>query len=232
VSYNERHNLANGEGNRDGSSHNLSRNGGVEGETDDPAVNAWRAGRQRVLLAALLLSQGTPMLLAGDEIGHTQRGNNNAYCQDNATAWLDWTKADAALTDFVRRTLALRREAAPLRSNRWWPAEPTAGDPLHWLTPEGSPMTTADWERSDRPALTLLFDAPPDVPGAVAWLVLIQAGDHAIDFTLPPGPWLRRLASDDDTAAPRRLAGRETLAPASLWLAQRLQGADAGATLN
>jgi len=232
VSYEERHNLANGENNRDGSSHNLSRNGGVEGETDDPAVNALRARLQRVLLAALLLSQGTPMLLAGDEIGHTQQGNNNAYCQDNATTWLDWAHADAALQDFVTRTLALRREAAPLRSNRWWPAEPTAADPLHWLTPEGTPMTSADWERRDRSALMVLFDAPHDVAGAVAWLVLVQAGHAAVEFTLPPGPWRRRLASDDDTAPPRRLDARETLANASLWLAQRVQDDDAGATLN
>ena len=115
LSYNERHNLANGENNRDGHSHNLSRNCGVEGDTGDPTVLAERRRLQRVLLAALLLSQGTPMLLAGDELGRTQHGNNNAYCQDNDTTWLDWNHADANLGAYVARLLALRREAEPLR---------------------------------------------------------------------------------------------------------------------
>jgi glycogen operon protein len=228
VSYTERHNLANGEGNRDGSGHNLSRNGGVEGETDDPAVQAGRARLQRVLLAALLLSQGTPMLLAGDEIGHTQGGNNNAYCQDNETTWLDWAQADTALQRFVAQALALRREAAPLRSASWWPAA-DAPSGLRWLTPEGQPMTPTDWERGDRPALMVLFDAPAS---EVAWLVLIQAGTEAVDFAPPPGAWLRRLASEDD-GPPRRLLQRaETLSSATLWLAQRVREEAPGATLN
>jgi glycogen operon protein len=232
VSYEERHNLANGEGNRDGSRNNLSRNCGVEGETDDPAVRAERARLQRVLLAALLLSQGTPMLLAGDEIGHTQHGNNNAYCQDNETTWLAWNRADEPLRRFVAQLLALRREAAPLRSARWWPADPGGGAAsnhgLHWRTPEGTAMAPADWNRGDRQALAVLFDAPAD---EVAWLVLIQAGTEAVDFALPPGRWLRRLASDDDGETSRPLRDAETLRPGSLWLAQRVREANAGAAL-
>ncbi|MGJ7485758.1 glycogen debranching protein GlgX [Variovorax sp. LT2P21] len=230
VSYNERHNGANGEGNRDGSGNNLSRNGGVEGETDDPAVLALRARMQRALLAALLLSQGTPMLLAGDEIGHTQQGNNNAYCQDNPTTWLDWDHADAGLQRYVTRLLALRREAAPLRSARWWPADTHPAHPgLRWLCPEGSDMAPANWARDDRAALMVLFDAPPT---EVAWLVLVHAGTEAVDFALPPGRWTRRLASDDEGAPERPMATTERLPPGTLWLAHRVRDGDPGATLS
>ncbi|MDN8614813.1 glycogen debranching protein GlgX [Variovorax ginsengisoli] len=220
LSYNERHNLANGEGNRDGSGHNLSRNCGVEGETDDPAVRAERRRLQRVLLAVLLLSQGTPMLLAGDEIGHTQRGNNNAYCQDNDTTWLDWDRADGAMPAFVARLLALRREAAPLRSTQWWPAEAVPGTTaLRWLAPEGHPMRNEDWQAGDRRAMAILFEAPPP---AERWLVLLNAGTAPVGFTLPPGRWTCRLASDaaDDEAAAQRLDATQTLAPGSLWVAK------------
>ncbi len=220
VSYDERHNLANGEDNRDGSGHNLSVNCGVEGDSDDPAVLAARGRLQRVLLAALLLSQGTPMLLAGDELGHTQKGNNNAYCQDNETTWIDWSRADTAMTAFVARVLALRREAEVLRSARWWPAEPAAGSvALRWLAPGGQPMSGADWSRGDRHALAILFDAPPP---ASSWLLLVNADDAEIEFTLPPGRWLECLATEAASAPdglvpvgePRRMP------PASLFVAK------------
>ncbi|MGI4777920.1 MAG: glycogen debranching protein GlgX [Janthinobacterium lividum] len=222
VSHDRRHNEANGEGNRDGSGSNLSRNCGVEGDTDDATVLARRARLQRVLLGALLLSQGTPMLLAGDEIGHSQRGNNNAYCQDNETTWLDWDRADLDLQRYVERLLALRREAAPLRSNRWWPATHghTEATALRWRTPDGPDMQPEDWTRHGRHALAVLFDA---VVGEVAWLVLINAdthaGDGAVEFTLPPGVW--QLELDGDGGATRQLDATETLAPSSLWLARR-----------
>ncbi len=224
VSYDHRHNEANGEDNRDGSSRNLSRNCGVEGHTDDPAVLARRVRLQRVLLGALLLSQGTPMLLAGDEIGHSQRGNNNAYCQDNETTWLDWERADVGLQHYVERLLALRREAAPLRSARWWPATPEneSGAALRWLVPDGLDMQPEDWTRRGRHALAILFETPQ---GEVAWLVLINAdahaGDGAVEFTLPPGCWQLEISSAQEE--PRRLAATETLQPASLWLARRTQ---------
>jgi len=220
LSYDERHNLANGEGNRDGSGHNLSRNCGVEGETDDPAVGAERRRLQRVLLAVLLLSQGTPMLLAGDELGHTQHGNNNAYCQDNDTTWLDWDRADGAMTAFVARLLALRREAAPLRSTQWWPAEPAPGaTALRWLAPEGHAMRSEDWQAGERLALAILFEAPAP---AESWLVLLNAGKAPVGFALPPGRWTRRLASDagDDEAAAQPLDATQALAPGSLWVAK------------
>ncbi|MEJ8814946.1 glycogen debranching protein GlgX [Variovorax ureilyticus] len=218
LSYSERHNLANGEHNRDGHAHNLSRNCGVEGETDDPLVLAERKRLARVLLAVLLLSQGTPMMLAGDELGHTQRGNNNAYCQDNETTWLHWDRADASLVDYVSRLLALRREAAPLRSTQWWPAyampDTTA---LRWRTPEGQAMTPADWERRDRHALAILFAAPSP---ATNWLILVNAEAAEVAFHLDGGPWVRRLASDKDSAEAWPLGSTVTLEPGSLWVAK------------
>ena len=240
VSYEERHNLPNGEGNRDGSSRNLSRNCGVEGETTDETVRARRARLQRVLLAALLLSQGTPMLLAGDEIGRTQQGNNNAYCQDTPTTWLDWEHADPGLRRCVEQLLALRREAAPLRSTDWWPTTPPSattgpGAPhaLRWLAPDGTDMQPEDWLRRGRHALAILFDAPPQ---KVAWLVLVNAGAEAVDFDLPAGRWLRRFSSEaaespQDAAWARPLAGSCSLSANGLWLLGRASEAGPGATL-
>ena len=202
VSYDERHNLANGEGNRDGAGHNFSRNCGVEGPSDDPAVQAERTRLQRTLLAVLLLSQGTPMLLAGDEIGHSQQGNNNAYCQDNAITWLDWANADTALTAYVARLTALRREAPVLRSTTWWPAQPPADAPdaaqVRWLRPDGQPMAAGDW--AEGAALAIHFTAGP---GGAAWLLLANASAQPVTFTLPAGAWQIRLASDpqQDSAA-------------------------------
>lgn len=200
VSYDERHNLANGENNRDGHGHNLSNNCGAEGPSDDPAVLALRTRLQRALLATLMLSQGTPMLLAGDELGHSQKGNNNAYCQDNDTTWLAWIGTSAPDSDaarlgaFIARLAALRREAPALRSTRWWPAEPAPG--IHWLRPDGQPMTPADWNGTGT-ALAILFDHE-EATGS-SWLVMVNAGPQAVTFTLPPGAW--RLCLSTDPAA-------------------------------
>ena len=226
VSYASRHNLANGEDNRDGHVHNLSTNCGVEGPSDDPAVRAMRDRLQRTLLATLLLSQGTPMLLAGDELGHSQNGNNNAYCQDNETTWLNWiglsdpASERARLTAFVGRLTALRREAPALRSTRWWPADPPAGAPpgLRWLRPDGGPMAPADWHAGT--ALAILFGHAED-----AWLVLVNAGPNPVTFTLPEGDWRCCLATDaedpDDLRTAPRLLGRVAEVPvSSLWLAR------------
>ena len=217
LSYNERHNEANGEHNRDGHAHNLSRNCGAEGDTDDPAILAERRRLRRALLAVLMLSQGTPMLLAGDEIGHTQQGNNNAYCQDNDTTWLAWRDADGELVDYVARLAALRREAAPLRHARWWPAAQGGHAPgVHWLAPEGHAMTAADWERPEAQSLAVLFEA---APGAPSWLLLVNAEPRAVRFVLPPGSWQLRLASDHDGPVQPLEAAGPMLPSGSLWLA-------------
>ena len=158
VSYTQRHNHANGEHNRDGHAHNLSVNHGVEGPTTRPEILAARRVQQRTLLAVTLLALGTPMLLSGDEMGHSQHGNNNAYCQDNATTWLNWKQADHALLGFVARLTALRRQRRVLQGTHWWQA-PGGASPrvAQWFTPAGVPMADADWHAESPPALVLLL---------------------------------------------------------------------------
>ncbi|MET3442324.1 glycogen operon protein [Variovorax paradoxus] len=227
LCYEERHNLANGENNRDGHAHNLSNNCGIEGPSDDPAVLAERNRLQRALLATLLLSQGTPMLLAGDELGHSQQGNNNAYCQDNETTWLAWigthepASEAARLSAFVARLIALRREAPALRSTRWWPANPPDGAAgIRWLRPDGGPMQETDWSHGT--ALAILFEAA--ATDATAWLVLVNAGPETVSFTLPSGAWRCRLATDsvlDTGAEPQATrAGTVEVPHSSLWIAR------------
>ncbi len=153
VSYERKHNTANGEDNRDGTDNNLAWNGGVEGPTDDPDITAMRHRQQRNLLATLLLSQGTPMLLAGDEFGHTQHGNNNAYCQDNPLAWPDWarlTAADgAALHRYLRRLLRLRKRHGVFRRDRFFTGQangPHGQQDIVWLNADGSEKQGDDWQ--------------------------------------------------------------------------------------
>jgi isoamylase len=192
VSYNGKHNEANGEGNRDGANDNRSWNCGVEGPTDDPAVRALRARQQRNFLATLAFSQGTPLLLGGDEIGRTQQGNNNAYCQDNELSWYDWQLDDdrRALLAFAQRVLWLRREHPELRQRRW--------PSITWLAPDGS---APDWRRRDAHALAALESG---------FLLCLNAYWEPLQFTLPAGTW-RLLVDTGDPAAERTLAGGEQL---------------------
>jgi isoamylase len=149
VSYDAKHNEANGEDNRDGSNDNRSWNCGVEGPTDDPAVLELRARQRRNLLATLLLSEGVPLLLAGDELGRTQGGNNNAYCQDNPVSWIDWA-GDRALVDFVAAVCRIRREHDVFRRGRFF-----VDGELQWLRPDGAPMRGADWSDSGARAIAV-----------------------------------------------------------------------------
>lgn len=147
VSYREKHNEANGEGNRDGHSENFSDNMGVEGPATDARIRAARAARKRAMLATLMLAQGTPMLLAGDEFGNSQRGNNNAYAQDNETGWLDWPEADEALIDYVARLIALRRDHAVLRQRAFLHGRARADGArdIVWRRANGAAPSDADW---------------------------------------------------------------------------------------
>ncbi len=152
VSYNEKHNDANGEGNNDGESHNRSWNCGVEGPTDDRTINALRARQERNFLTTLLLSQGVPMICHGDELGRTQGGNNNGYCQDNEITWIDWAEADAELLEFTRAVSALRAAHPVFRRRRFFNGRPVRqrgaeGLPdISWFRPDGSEMTDEDWD--------------------------------------------------------------------------------------
>jgi len=146
VSYNLKHNEANGEFNADGESHNRSWNCGVEGDADDPAVLKLRAQQQRNLLATLFLSQGVPMLSMGDELGRTQKGNNNAYCQDNEISWVNWSEIDHPLLEYVRRLIAFRREHPMFRRRRWFQGRPIRGAvDIAWFKPNGDVMSDQDW---------------------------------------------------------------------------------------
>ncbi len=197
VSYNERHNLANGENNQDGQSDKLSFNCGVEGPSDDPGVLALRGKLQRALLACTVLAQGTPMLAAGAEIGHTQGGNNNAYNQDNPTGWINWADPDTDLLAFTTHLLAVRRNTLPLGPN-WYSgaSDPSEHDDLTWLRPDGELLQEADWKNGDR-TLACLIRRP--ARATTPMLLLVNAGADKVDFQLPSGNWQAVL----DTAQPR-----------------------------
>jgi glycogen operon protein len=197
VSYDMRHNLQNLEDNRDGHGHNLSWNCGWEGPTGDPEVALRRARLKRALLATLLLSQGTPMLAAGDELGHTQQGNNNPYCQDNAVTWIDWSTADDDLIAFTARVVALRRRLLPL-GERWYNGLPDARGrhDLTWLRRTGDALSPEDWNNRTSRVLGALIGAPGRATASL--LLLINGRDHDMPFRLPPGDWRAEL----DTTLP------------------------------
>jgi len=218
VSYSHRHNQANGEHNRDGHQHNFSVHCGVEGDTDDAAVLAERLALRRALLATLLLSLGTPMLLAGDEIGHSQQGNNNAYCQDNETSWLDWPTADTALADFVARAIALRRRHGVFARDRW-----LHGSDVQWLDPRGAALQPHDWQAQGVHAMQVWLH-PADAH-APELLLIVNAQSEVQAFDLPPAlgsapiVWALALASHPD-AAPAALPSRVALPGRCVWVAE------------
>jgi isoamylase len=211
VSYNEKHNEANGEGNADGEPYNRSWNCGVEGDTDDQAVLALRRRQQRNFLATLLLSQGVTMLLGGDELGRTQRGNNNAYCQDNEISWYDWDDVDEDLLEFARLLIALRRDHPVLRRRRWFQGHSIRGSvDLGWFRPDGAEMSDDDWEASP-PSVGVFLNGAAitdrDRRGQRitddSFLLLFNTHPEPIEWTLPKqwGQWWDLVT---DTADPGR----------------------------
>jgi len=233
VAYNDKHNEANGEGNADGESHNRSWNSGAEGPTDDPAVLALRARQQRNFLATLMLSQGVPMLLHGDEMGRTQGGNNNAYCQDNETSWVDWELAgsNAALLDFTRRLIRVRRRHPVFRRRRFFHGNPARGaesevGDIAWLTPSGRHMTDDDWAAGYAKAVAVFLNGEaiiePDARGErivdESFLLLFNASEDELEFTLPDGVyghgWILVLSTgDDEVGGSRQLPAPPVLPP-------------------
>ncbi|MFZ5961418.1 glycogen debranching protein GlgX [Thalassococcus sp. BH17M4-6] len=208
VSFNERHNEANGEDNRDGHGANYSDNMGVEGATDDPEINAARAQRRRNMLATLLLSQGTPMILAGDELGNSQQGNNNAYCQDNEIGWVDWANADPAFLAFTQKLVAFRKAHPILRQKRFLHSRERLLDgiqDLFWLRADGTEMTDEDWNAPDLKVLCAEMRMASDTPVYAAReeaLFLVFNVGEALSVTLPGTAndkvWVLQL----DTARP------------------------------
>ncbi len=228
VTYEQRHNAANGEDNRDGHGDNHSSNGGVEGETEEPAVNATRLALKRAMLATLFVSAGTPMLLAGDEMSRTQGGNNNAYCQDNATSWLDWqrgaTPEARTLAEYVARLIALRQRHAALRPavflHGGQQVRPGIGD-IAWFDQHGQGMSPQAWDEPE--ARTLVLRRAVALPDgrAEVMLVLLNADGGEHDFTLPaPALEWRLLLDSGRPESAEQLLGTATvpLAPHSVVL--------------
>jgi isoamylase len=200
VSYNEKHNEANGEGGADGESHNRSWNCGAEGETDDPEVLTLRRRQQRNFLTTLLLSQGVPMILHGDELGRTQGGNNNVYCQDNELSWVDWDTDEwqDELLAFTRRLVELRRTHPVFRRRRFLAGDggsaalDDVGD-VEWLTPSGKQMTDEDWSAGETKAMLVLLNGDaipePDRRGERvvddSFLIAFNAHHEPLTFTVP-----------------------------------------------
>jgi glycogen operon protein len=199
VSYNEKHNDANGEDGNDGESHNRSYNNGVEGPTDDPAVLTLRARQQRNFLATLLLSQGVPMISHGDELGRTQGGNNNGYAQDNETTWIDWGSVDQPLVEFTAALSRLRREHPTFRRSRFFDGRPVSRDEaapipdIAWVRPDGTQMQPDDWGSGFGRAIGVFLNGDGirerDRRGEEIhdrhFFLLFNAGDDAVDFTIP-----------------------------------------------
>ena len=219
TAYNDKHNEANGEGNQDGTSNNQSWNCGVEGETDDPEVLALRARQMRNMVATLLMSQGTPMILAGDEFARTQGGNNNAYCQDNEISWVDWSRLDEhqTLFQFTRRLIQLRQEYPILRRQRFmtgdWDEDLEVRD-VTWIHPSGEEMHESDWNDHKLRCFGMLMDGRAKVsgirrPGTDATLLMILNGHHdAQEFVMPPCSGGMHWQLLLDTNRPSMISGR------------------------
>ena len=216
VSYNEKHNEANGEDNQDGESHNRAWNCGVEGETDDPQVLRLRNQQRRNFLVTLMLSQGVPMLLSGDELGRTQKGNNNAYCQDNELSWLDWDlqESNESLLDFTRQLIYFRRQHPVFRRRKWFQGRAIRGSDasdITWFNPDGSQMTEEQWNVGFTKAIAIFLNGEAiPTPGPQgervmddSFLLFFNAHYETLEFLLPPDLRERHWVVVIDTTKPR-----------------------------
>ncbi len=224
VSYNEKHNEANGEQNQDGESHNRSWNCGVEGPSDDPAVNDLRSRQQRNFITTLLLSQGVPMLCHGDELGRTQNGNNNGFCQDDEITWIDWASADRELAAFTQQVSELRAAHPIFRRRRFFDGLPvrrrgSEGVPdISWFRPDGSEMTDDDWEAGFGKSVAMFLngrgitgmDARGERIVDDSFLLVFNAHYEEIDFTLPTSEYGNSWQPVLDTASAEPVEAKPT----------------------
>ena len=245
VSYERKHNEANGEANRDGTDDDRSWNCGHEGPTDDGAVLALRRRQKRNLLATLMLSSGVPMLLAGDELGRTQQGNNNAYCQDGELSWLDWDGADGELLDFVRRLVRLRREHPVFHGRGWFRGRVGQHDDVHdvaWFQPDGGSMEDEHWTEDPTAALGVFWNGAA-IPGAAegeeplvdrSYFLMLNATPEGVAFRLPEAAYGASWTEVFDTAGaawgtedgqPLAAGAERELEARSLVLFERLERA-------
>lgn len=211
VSYNEKHNEANGEKNRDGHHENISYNHGVEGDTDDIRILEAREYTAKALLASLFLSAGTPMLLAGDEFGNSQKGNNNSYCQDNTLTWLDWPSEKHVLQGYTSELLALRRQIGALNRDKWW-----SGQDVQWLNPDGMEMTEAFWHNHSTKAMQVMLDNE--------WLLLVNSKRNDQLFNLPQGSWKVSCAPSEKFNYNQKDA-QYTVEHMGIWILRRVNKA-------
>ena len=245
VSYNDKHNEANGEGNRDGESHNRSWNCGAEGPTKDPNVIALRNRQVRNFLTTLMLSQGVPMLLGGDEIGRTQKGNNNAYCQDSEISWYDWKGADEDLLKFTRRLIRMRHRHPVFCRRKWFQGRPIHGtnvSDIGWFTPGGNEMSDQDWQAGFARSLGVFLNGrgipTPNERGEQivdeTFYIMFNSSHEPVVFTLPEAKWGQRWAElletdegDGETEEERvkaefRAGGKVTIPAWGLALLRRM----------
>ena len=241
VSYNEKHNDANNEDNRDGESNNRGWNCGVEGPTDDPEINTLRARQQRNLLTTLFVSQGVPMLLGGDEIGRTQQGNNNAYCQDNDLSWFDWENIDTELLEFTQDLIAFRKAHPSFRRRRFFQGRPIHGQDIadvEWYGADGNLMSDEDWDEGLAKALVMRLrgtaidiDRRGEQVDDDSFLVVINAGTEPLAFVVPaqaePARWEVVIDTETGSIGP---SGREAKAGGELELVPRSMMVLAGRT--
>jgi glycogen operon protein len=197
VSYNEKHNMANGENNNDGESHNLSWNCGEEGETNNPLINELRNKQKRNFLTSLFLSQGVPMMVAGDELGRTQQGNNNPYCQDNEISWIDWARADQELLAFTQKLIHFRKKHPAFRRRRWFQGQQIKGvgvEDIAWFQPHGLEMNEENWKSSFAKSLGVYLNGRgihsigPKGETVIddSFYVIFNAYHEPLSFKLPP----------------------------------------------
>ena len=214
VSYNEKHNMANGENNNDGESDNKSWNCGEEGATENPDIIALRRRQKRNLLTSLFLSQGVPMLVAGDEFGRTQKGNNNAYCQDNEISWLDWANADQSFLEFTRALIYLRRNHPVFCRRRWFKGQQIKGvglEDISWFQPDGAEMTEENWTQDFAKSLGVYLNGRsirtvgPKGEHIVddSFYVIFNAHEEPLNFSLPPKKYSRSWTRILDTSQER-----------------------------
>ncbi|MGZ4451703.1 MAG: glycogen debranching enzyme, partial [Nocardioides sp.] len=231
VSYDEKHNDANGEDNNDGESHNRSWNHGAEGPTDDPEILAARARTQRNLIATLLLSQGVPMLLHGDELGRTQQGNNNTYAQDNELSWIDWEAADLPLLEFTAAAIRLRRSHPTFRRRRFFTGidpDPDQLDDIVWLRLSGEPMSDAGWDAPDSQAVGMWLNGER-IPGTDSrgervvddHFLLYFNADGPATATLPGAEYAAAWDVVIDTGVDGAVGQEEIAAGSSIEIASR-----------
>jgi isoamylase len=238
VSYNEKHNEDNLEDNRDGTDDNRSWNCGAEGPTDDAEINALRARQQRNFLATLMLSQGTPMLLGGDEFGRTQGGNNNAWCQDNEISWFDWEalEGDGALLAFTKKLIRLRADHPVFRRRQFLHGTDEEGSGLPdvwWFRLDGRRMTKVDWDDGSHRCLGMFLNGeeittPDERGGRViddSFVLLFNAGHEEVEFTLPPArfgsEWVCELRTDAEAGRTHAPAQAVPVSSRSLVLLKR-----------